>query len=368
MIYILHDVQTFKRYSRAITGAIMPESDIIQMYKRKLSRWTVIVLLMVTALFFSIVITVCIGMTHIPFTEVFDILLGGEGTGNNRTIIMQIRLPRVLMAGLVGSALALAGAAMQGLFKNPMASPYILGLSSGGAFGASLAIVLGVSFATGLFAIPAMAFVFCFLTLFLVYSISKVRGRTPVETLLLSGIAVGAFFSALVSLMKYLSGDELRSIVFWMMGGLWRADWTQVLVIIPFILVGSLMIFVLSRDLNIMMIGEDHAVNLGVNTQNVTKMVLVGSSLMTAAAVSVSGIIGFVGLIVPHILRIFVGPDHRIMLPTTLIVGAIFMIYMDTLARTLMAPEELPVGIITALLGAPFFLYLLRRRRRLTGW
>jgi len=280
----------------------------------------------------------------------------------------------LLLVNVVGEAMGQIGLsarlvpAMQGLFKNPMASPYILGLSSGGAFGASLAIVLGVSFATGLFAIPAMAFVFCFLTLFLVYSISKVRGRTPVETLLLSGIAVGAFFSALVSLMKYLSGDELRSIVFWMMGGLWRADWTQVLVIIPFILVGSLMIFVLSRDLNIMMIGEDHAVNLGVNTQNVTKMVLVGSSLMTAAAVSVSGIIGFVGLIVPHILRIFVGPDHRIMLPTTLIVGAIFMIYMDTLARTVMAPEELPVGIITALLGAPFFIYLLRRRRRLTGW
>jgi iron complex transport system permease protein len=346
----------------------MPEPNITTLYTRKLSRWTLIILVLALVLFISIVTAVCIGMVNIPFMEVMDILLGGQGTANNRTIIMQIRLPRVLMAGLVGAALALAGAGMQGLFKNPMASPYILGLSSGGAFGASLAIVLGVSFATGLFAVPAMAFVFCFLTLFLVYNISKVKGRTPVETLLLSGIAVGAFFSALVSFMKYLSGDQLQSIVFWMMGGLWRADWTQVLVILPFIIAGSLMIFVLSRDLNSMMIGEDHAVNLGVNTQMITKVVLVGASLMTAAAVSVSGIIGFVGLIVPHILRIFVGPDHRILLPTTLMVGAIFMILMDTLARTIMAPEELPVGIITALLGAPFFLYLLRRRRRLTGW
>jgi len=227
---------------------------------------------------------------------------------------------------------------------------------------------MGVTFATGAFAVPAMAFVFCFLTLFIVYTISRVKGRTPVETLLLSGIAVGAFFTALVSFMKYMAGDQLASIVFWMMGGLWGADWTRVVVITPFILVGAVMIFVLSRDLNTMMIGEEHAVNLGVNVQFVTKVILVAAALLTAAAVSVSGIIGFVGLIVPHIMRIFVGPDHRILLPTTLLVGAIFMICMDTLARTILAPEELPVGIITALMGAPFFLYLLRRRKRLTGW
>lgn len=346
----------------------MEEPDITTLYSTKLSKWTLILVLLVLALFLSIIITICIGVVNISIGEVFDILLGGEGTGNNRTIIIDIRLPRVIMAGLVGASLALAGAAMQGLFKNPMASPYILGLSSGGAFGASLAIVLGVSFAAGAFAVPAMAFVFCFITLFLVYNISRIHGKTPVETLLLSGIAVGAFFSALVALMKYLAGDKLASIVFWMMGGLWGADWTKVVVIIPFILVGVVLIFVLSRDLNTMMIGEDHAVNLGVNTQLVTKAILVASSLVTAAAVSVSGIIGFVGLIVPHIMRIFVGPDHRILLPTTLLVGAIFMIYMDTIARTIMAPEELPVGIITALTGAPFFLYLLRRRRRLTGW
>jgi iron complex transport system permease protein len=346
----------------------MEEPDLTTLYSDKLSRWTLILVLLVLALFISIIITISIGMVNIPFNEVIRVLLGGEGTGNNRTIIIDIRLPRIMMAGLVGAALALSGAAMQGLFKNPMASPYILGLSSGGAFGASLAIVLGVSFATGAFAVPAMAFVFCFLTLFLVYAISKVNGRTPVETLLLSGIAVGAFFSALVSFMKYLSGDQLASIVFWMMGGLWGADWTKVLVIIPFIVAGSVMVFIISRDLNTMMIGEEHAVNLGVDTQKVTIVVLVASSLMTAAAVSVSGIIGFVGLIVPHIMRIFVGPDHRILLPTTLMVGAIFMIYMDTLARTIMAPEELPVGIITAIMGAPFFIYLLRRRRRLTGW
>ncbi|MFP4196158.1 MAG: FecCD family ABC transporter permease [Methanomassiliicoccales archaeon] len=346
----------------------MQETDVASLYARKLSRWTLIILGLVGALVITVMVSVCIGTADIPLEEVVQILMGGGGHAGHRAIILEVRFPRVLLGAMVGAALALAGAAMQGLFKNPMASPYILGLSSGGAFGASLAIVLGISFATGAFAIPVMAFVFSFITLFIVYNISKVGGRTPVETLLLSGIAVGAFFSALVSFMKYIAGDQLSSIVFWMMGGLWTADWDRVMVIIPFLLVGTVIIFILSRDLNAMMMGEDHAVNLGVNTQTVTKLVLLAASLTTAAAVSVSGIIGFVGLIVPHIMRIMVGPDHRILLPSTLIVGAIFMIMMDTLARTVMGSEELPVGILTAIMGAPFFLYLLRRRKRLTGW
>jgi len=346
----------------------MEKADLEAIYLKKVSKWILILISLLILLFVVIIAATSIGMVHIPFNEVLEILLGGPGEGNNRAIVMEVRLPRVILGGLVGASLAVAGAGMQGLFRNPMASPYILGLSSGGAFGASLAIVAGVSFATGAFAIPAMSFVFCFVTLFLVYMISTVRGRTPVETLLLSGIAVGAFFSAMVSFMKYMAGEKLASIVFWMMGGLWYSDWNRVLAVIPFVVIGSLLLIVVSRELNAMMIGEDHAVNLGVNTQGTTRIVLVASSLVTAAAVSVSGIIGFVGLIVPHILRILVGPDHRILLPISLLVGAVFMIGMDTLARTIMAPEELPVGIITAMIGAPFFLYLLRRRKRVMGW
>ncbi len=346
----------------------MEESDVSAIHSKKLYRWAIILTASALLLLLAIIISTCIGSTSISLEKIVGIIFLGEGSAAERAIVLKVRLPRVMLGALIGASLALAGAAMQGLFRNPMASPYVLGLSSGGAFGASLAIVLGISFAAGGFAIPAMAFVFSFVTLMVVYSISKIRGKIPVETLLLSGIAVGAFFSAMVSLMKFLAGERLSSIVFWMMGGLWAADWSRVLVIFPFVLLGSTIIFFYGRELNTMMIGEEHAVNLGVNVSRVTKMILVGSSLVTAAAVAVSGIIGFVGLIVPHMLRILVGPDHRILLPTSILLGAAFMIAMDTLARTAMGAEEIPVGIITALLGAPFFLYLLRSRKRLMGW
>jgi len=347
---------------------MMEDVDVTSLYTRKVARWALMLVLSALALLVTILVTICIGSVSIPLEEVGKVFLGGEVDPAYEAIILKVRLPRVLLGGLVGASLAVAGAGMQGLFRNPMASPYVLGLSSGAAFGASLAIVLGLTFVPGGFAVPAMAFVFAFLTLFIVYSIAKVKGRIPVETLLLSGIAVGAFFSALVSFMKYMADDKLETIVFWMMGGLWNASWDSVLLVIPFIIVGAVIILLFSRDLNTMMIGEEHAVNLGVNTPLVTKGILLGSSLVTAAAVSVSGIIGFVGLVVPHILRILVGPDHRILIPTSIIVGAAFMIWMDTLARTIMAPEELPVGIITALLGAPFFIYLLRTRKKMMGW
>jgi iron complex transport system permease protein len=323
---------------------------------------------LVLALFVTIVVCLSVGVMNIPFGNVISVLLGG-GTDSESWVIMNLRLPRIILAAIVGASLAIAGATMQGLFRNPMASPSVLGISSGAAFGASLAIVLGVSWASGAFAIPAMAFIFSFLTLFLVYAVSRNRsGYVPVETLLLAGIAIGSLFSALVSAMQYFAGDQLSGVVFWMMGGLDEATWDQVLISLTPVILGSAVIMALSRDLNAMMVGEEQAGNLGINVNRTRLALLMAASLVTAMAVSVSGVIGFVGLIIPHVVRILVGPDHRILLPASVISGALFLIWTDTLARTVISPAELPVGIITSLLGAPFFIYLLMSRKKSMGW
>ena len=346
----------------------MDAVDVASLQKRKLARWGAITAAMAAGLVLSMLITLNIGAVSMPFDTIIDVLLGG-GNKFQRSIIMDTRLPRIILAALVGAALAVAGAAMQGVFRNPMASPYVLGISAGAAFGASLAIVTGISWLSGQLAVPSMAFLFCFLTLLLVYSISRTKGGfVPVETLLLAGIAVGAFFNALVSLMKYFAGEELSAIVFWMMGGLWQARWEDVAISLPMIVSGSAILWLMSRDLNTMMVGEEHALHLGLNVNGVRLIILLAASLVTAAAVAVSGIIGFVGLVVPHVVRLLVGPDHRILIPVSLLGGAIFMVWMDTLARTIILPAELPVGIITALLGAPFFVYLIISRRRKMGW
>ena len=323
----------------------------------------------VLMLAFLITMVAClsIGVFNIPFEQVLTVLLGG-GSDSQRWVIINIRLPRILLAAIVGASLAVAGATMQGLFRNPMASPSVLGISSGAAFGAALAIVLGVSWTSGALAIPAMAFVFAFITLFLVYAVSRSRsGYVPVETLLLAGIAIGSLFSALVSGMLYFAGEQLSGIVFWMMGGLNNAKWDQVLISIAPMVLGSAVIMALSRDLNAMMVGEEQAGNLGINVNQVRLVLLLAASPVTAMAVSVSGVIGFVGLIIPHVVRIL-GPDHRILLPASVVSGALFLIWTDTLARTVIAPAELPVGIITSLLGAPFFIYLLMSRKKSMGW
>lgn len=347
-----------------------------ELHSKKRFRWALTLGGMTICLILTMVFAIGIGPVHIPSMTVAKILLSKvllvssfskSWMPTHEAIIIDVRLPRVLLGALVGSALAVAGTAMQGLFKNPMASPYIIGISSGAAFGASLAIVLGLNLG-GIYTLPLMAFLFATLTVFVVYNIARTRGKVPVETLLLAGIAVGTFFSALVSFMLYIAGEKLHGIVFWLMGGLWASNWDKIAITAPLILLGIVVIFFFSRDLNIMLMGEESALDLGVEVEMVKKVILVSASLITAAAVSVCGIIGFVGLIIPHIMRILVGPDHRILLPSSCLCGSMFLILADTLARTIVAPTELPVGIITALFGAPFFVYLLRRRKRMTGW
>jgi len=264
----------------------------------------------------------------------------------------------------VGVALAAAGVAYQGIFRNPMADPYTIGAMGGASFGAAVAIVLGVGVALlGVNTVPIFAFVGALGAVFLVYAISREGSRVPVTTLLLSGLTVTIFFNALVTYLKLIAGDKLHALTFWIMGGFTYTNWTDVTSIFPFIIIGTAVIYLYARDLNILVLGEEQAQHLGVELEKVKKILLASGALMTAAAVSISGLIGFVGLIIPHLTRILIGPDHRILLPTSAIMGASFMMICDALARVIIAPSELPVGVITAVSGGPFFIYLLRRKR-----
>ncbi|MCU0861195.1 MAG: iron ABC transporter permease [Methanomassiliicoccales archaeon] len=348
--------------------------DITDMHSRRMARWTLALIALVLGLFGSIVICLCFGTVYISPQRVFEILFGlsTDATSTEIIIIQQVRLPRIMLAGVVGACLSIAGVALQGIFKNPMASPSVIGISQGAAFGASLTLVFGFSLASGDFAIPAMAFLFAMITLVIVYMLGRVEGYIPTTTLLLAGIAVGAFFSAMTSLLQILaaqgSTETMSQVVFWLMGGLNRANWDQFWIVLAFLIPGFILLFAFSRDLNAMIVGEAHATSLGVDPKTTTKIMLAGSALVTGAAVAFTGIIAFVGLMVPHIMRMVIGPDNRILFPASLLAGAIFLIVTDTVARTIMAPQELPVGIITAILGGPFFLYLLRRKKEATEW
>ncbi len=304
----------------------------------------------------------------LSFEDAFWALLG-SGSETNIIIVRRMNLPRVIMACLIGAGLGISGAVMQALFRNPMASPYILGLSSGASLGAAIGLTFVISWLPSLFMIPLLAFISCMGTLFLVYSISRVGGRVPTETLLLAGIAVGSFLSALVSLLTYLAGDEMQGIVYWTMGNLTNAHWDNIMIVAPLIAAGCMIMISCSRDLNAMMIGDAHAQDLGVEVKKIRLQLLVSSALVTAAAVSFVGVIGFVGLVVPHILRIVMGPNNKVLLPATLLGGAAFVMMCDYVSRVI-APNIgiLPIGIVTSLVGAPYFIYLLRRRRNEMGW
>jgi iron complex transport system permease protein len=276
---------------------------------------------------------------------------------SDRVIVLQLRMPRIVLGGVVGFSLATAGAVMQGFFRNPMADPSIIGVSSGAAVGAVAVLVAPISIPLGL---PAAAFVGAVLAAFGVYLIATEGGRTPVATLLLAGVALQTFLGAVVSFMLVQSGRSLREAVYWLMGHLQHSTWDKVLIAGPVALVCFVVLFAHARDLNVLLLGEEDAASLGVEVERTKRILLAVSAVLTGAAVAVSGIIGFVGLIVPHVLRLVVGPDHRILLPTSALAGAAFLVATDTVARS--GAYELPVGIVTAFLGAPFFLYLLRKR------
>ena len=278
----------------------------------------------------------------------------------DETIIRSIRLPRIILGAIVGFALAAAGTVMQGFFRNPMADPSIIGVSGGAALGAVAFIVLPIAFNPMGLGLQAAAFSGALIAAFVVYAIATTNGRTPVATLLLAGIAVQTFLGALISYLILRSGDSMEEAVFWLMGRLHNSTWGEVLIAGPFVLIFFVLLMAYTRDLNVLLLGEEDAHTLGIEVERTKQLLLAASSIITAAAVAVSGVIGFVGLIVPHMMRLLVGPDHRILLPTSALAGAAFLVATDTLARG--GPVQVPVGIITAALGAPFFLYLLRTR------
>lgn len=322
----------------------------------------------------TVVLCTAVGPASIGPAEVARILASrlpflGEVINRNwpesaETIIFHFRLARVILAVLVGAALAGAGVVLQGLLQNPMADPYILGISSGAALGAALALLFGLgSLAFGVFAVPALAFIGAAVTALAVYHLARTGGRVPMTTLLLAGIAMGSFLSALTSLVMVISGENLHQVIFWLMGGFGGRGWEQVQVLLPYVVAGSLPLFLLARELNLLLLGEEPAQHLGVEVERLKQVLLGSATLLAASAVAVSGIIGFVGLIVPHAVRLLVGPDHRVLLPASIFAGAIFLAVADTLARVVAAPLEIPVGVITALCGGPFFLYLLRSKK-----
>ena len=287
----------------------------------------------------------------------------GSPDPTHSTILFQIRLPRILLAGIVGASLALSGTALQGLFRNPMASPYVLGISAGAALGAVTALIWQIDLSLPIFRpVPLFAFVGAVVATIVVYSLARIKGRVPVATLLLAGIALGSFLSAVMSLILVFSEDTVASVIFWLMGGLSSADWAGLWLVLPYFLLGTSLLIYHSRELNALLLGEEASMHLGVEVESVKLRLLLATSLLTAAAVAVTGVIGFIGLIVPHIVRLIVGPDHRLLIPLAGLSGAVMLTVMDTLARSTMA-QEIPVGVISAMLGGPFFLYLLRRHR-----
>lgn len=295
----------------------------------------------------TVVLSTGFGPAGVPF-------LGMPDDGTTSLILFDVRLPRVIAAMLVGAGLAAAGVVMQGMFRNSMADPYLLGTSSGGALGASLAIVLFGGMFQSIF-----AFAGCIIASFLVYGIAQKGGRVKTEQLLLTGIAVSMFFAAILSAVMYSSGQNLHQIVFWLMGGFWNISWNDTILGLAIIPVSLILLF-FSRELNIFSMGEDDAIHLGVNVERLKIFLLAVSSLVTGIAVAIAGCIGFIGLITPHIVRLAVGPDHRFLLPASMLAGGILLALSDTVARTI--GNEVPVGVITAFLGAPFFIWLLKRR------
>ncbi|MGI6038210.1 MAG: FecCD family ABC transporter permease [Limnochordia bacterium] len=312
------------------------------------------------------------GSAQIPLGKVLETiggrLLGGEVDTTTAIILFSIRLPRIILAALVGGALAGAGVVFQGLFQNPMAEPYVMGISSGAALGATIALVGPLNLAwLGLWAVPSMAFLGGLVTTLLVLALGRLGIDSAMTALLLAGIAIGSFMSALNSLLMVFNQQDIQQIIFWLMGGFAGRGWEHVLAILPHLSIGFFVLFLYVEHLNILSLGPERAVHLGVDIGRVQLILIIGASLITAAAVSVSGIIGFVGLIIPHTIRILMGPEHKALLPASIIAGAMFLVLADTAARVFFSPMELPVGVITALAGAPFFLYLLHKGKQTLG-
>jgi iron complex transport system permease protein len=331
-------------------------------------------LLLAVLLFTVIILSTGMGYIRITPFEVIKIVVSRisgipelmEGIDNVFPyVVMEVRLPRILTSAIVGAGLSIAGVIFQGILLNPLADPYTLGISAGAAFGASIALLLDITF-LGIYSLPLFAFIGAVSTLFAVMFLSSFNGRASSHTLILSGIIVAAILSAGISFLKYVADEQVSIIIFWLMGSFGSKTWADVFLTLVFVLIGFLICIFFARDLNIMSLGDRSAGSLGIETNKVRVILLITASLITAVCVSVSGIIGFVGLIIPHLMRFFVGPDNRKLIPASALIGATLLLSADTITRAVL-PREIPIGVLTALIGGPFFCYIFRQRRTVMG-
>ncbi len=327
-------------------------------------------------LILAVILSIAVGSVFIPPADLGRILIGWLDRANFSEplktfafILTGIRLPRTALVLLTGAALGGSGAAYQGLFRNPLADPYLIGVASGAGLGAVLAMSINWPYSFwGLLAVPVAAFIGALLTVFLVYTLARVGKTVPTTNLILAGVAFGSFATAVTTYLMLRSTGELHRAIAWLNGGASQAGWEPVLAILPFLAVGLGILVLSGHALNLLQFGDDQAQQMGLPVTRARTLILLAASLATAAAVSFSGIIGFIGLIVPHVIRMWFGADYRRLLPLSLISGAGALLLADVIARSVIAPQELPVGIVTALVGAPFFLWVLRRSKNQGYW
>ncbi|MFH1414569.1 MAG: iron ABC transporter permease [Elusimicrobiota bacterium] len=331
------------------------------MNKKHLS-WLVWICVLAGILFGIAVVSLSIGSVSIPFKKALELLLRPDNS-IEYSILVDIRLPRILLGLAIGGALSVAGVLLQGMFRNPLVEPYTLGISGGAALGVSLNIVFGLNRFMGDMSLSVFGLAGALLVVFLVYSFSMKRGVLEIQGILLTGVMISFMSSALIMLIMAVSHtDDLHGIVFWVMGSLAEPDWIFIKLALIVSLVGLLAAYFFCFDLNGLSLGEEEARHIGINVERTKKYLFFIASLLTGMSVSVAGIIGFIGLVVPHFVRMFIGSDHRILLIGSYLAGALFLIFCDTLARTIVAPMELPVGVITGILGGALFIYALSKR------
>jgi iron complex transport system permease protein len=310
-----------------------------------------------------------VGTQQVSLSKVFEGPASAPGQNIDYDIYIGVRIPRIILAALIGAALAASGVALQAVLRNPLAEPYILGISSGAALGVMIAVLAGISWSIGgISAMAAMAFLFAIGTVWLVWLIGHLAGGSTVTSLLLAGVVINAFFSAVIMLMTSLIDSErLRSTIMWLMGSIGEKDFSTLLISAVFIIAGIAALFTITQKLNVLAFGSSEAQSLGVNPRRITLIAFALASFITAVAVGLSGLVGFVGLVVPHCVRLIFGPDHRQLLPASALLGAAFVVICDTIARTIISPAQLPVGVITAIIGGPVFLILLSRYSKKVG-
>ena len=335
--------------------------------QKKVMKWIFWVLLLGGILSGISVFSLCVGSAGIPLDKIFHLILEGKGS-TEYSILIDIRLPRIILGFAIGGALSLAGVLLQGMFRNPLVEPYTLGISGGAALGVCINIVFRLDEIAGIFSFPLSGFTGAVLVILLIYSLSKRKGILKIQGLLLTGVMISFISSSLIMLIMAVSRTEdIHGIVFWIMGSLEEPNWALIKLAVIIAVLGLIASYFFCFDLNALSLGEEEALHLGINTERSKRFLFITASLLTGCSVSVAGIIGFVGLIVPHFVRMFVGRDHRILLIASFLTGGAFLILCDTLARTIISPLELPVGVVTGILGGSLFVYAMSKRQIVLG-